>query len=170
MSYDYINGFNYGKLFVYFNGSEIDSFTFPIENIQGKKENVQDDIIHHKLLYLGEIAQSFQGTRLVWEIPFEEWASLPVMKIMKKLRQYRNSNIGYQFYLQPNIDVDRTFDVLLYNEKINLGIESANVDAPFNTGVIFSFITRFYVDENWIDKNEIPIIGLLNFNRVGIFN
>lgn len=166
MSYNYINGYNVSKLLVYLNGSEIDSFTFPIENIAGKKEETQDEIIEHRLI-TGEIKQHFKGTHLVWNIPFEEWASLPVMNIMKKLRAYRKMNAGHIFYLTPNIDVpERVFDVLLYNEKINLGIESANVDAPFNTGVMFSFISRFYVDENWIDKNYIPTFNLRNYKFI----
>ena len=170
MSYNYINGYGVSKLQVYFNNSLVDTFTFPIENIAGKREEVQDDIIEHRLI-TGEIKQFFKGTHIVWSIPFEEWASLSVMKIMKKLRKYRNSNLGYQFYLEPNIDVTpkRVFEVLLYNEKINLGIESANEDAPFNTGVMFSFISRFYVDENWIDKNEIPNLNLRNYKFIGYF-
>ena len=79
-------------------------------------------------------------------------------------------NAGHIFYLTPNIDVpERVFDVLLYNEKINLGIESANADAPFNTGVMFSFISRFYVDENWIDKNYIPTFNLRNYKFISYY-
>jgi hypothetical protein len=167
MSYNYINGYNVSKLQVFLNSVLQETFTFPIENIAGKKEVLQDDIIEHRLI-TGEIKQHFKGTHIVWDIPFEEWASLQVMNIMKELRKYRSLNLGYQFILEPNIDVvpKRTFDVLLSNEKINLGIESANVDAPFNTGVMFSFISRFYVDENWIDKNVIPILNLRNFKFI----
>jgi hypothetical protein len=104
MAYNYINGYNVSKLDVYFNGNLENSFTFPIENIAGKKEVLQDDIIEHRLI-TGEIKQHFKGTHLLWEIPFEEWASLPVMNIMKELRAYRKMNAGHIFYLTPNIDV-----------------------------------------------------------------
>lgn len=166
MSYNYINGYNVSKLDVYLNGSLIDSFTFPIENISGKKENIQDDIIEHRIID-GEIKLHYQGTHLTWEIPFDEWATLDVCKAMAKLRGYRNSNVGYRFYLTPNIDVPwRAFEVLLYNEKINLGIESANEDAPFSTGIVFGFISRYYVNENWIDKNEIPTFNLRDYKFI----
>jgi hypothetical protein len=170
MSFNYINGYNVSKIDVYLNKQLIETLTFPLENVEGKKESIQDKITTHNLLVNGEIVQEFQGTRITWSIPFEEWASLNVMIIMKKLRDYRRLNQGHIFILTPHLEIpERFFDVLLYNESINLGIERATENAPFNTGVTFGFITRYYVNENWKDKNYIPIIGLRDFNRIGIF-
>lgn len=155
MSYNYINGYSVGKLEVKLNNTILDTFIFPIEDESGKKEEVQDDIVIHKLI-TGELKQFFKGTHLIFTIPFEEAAGVNVSEIMKKLRDYRRKNAGHIFILTPNyLDVPkRYFDVLLYNEKINLGIERAEETAQFNTGIVFSFITRYYVDENWINKND----------------
>lgn len=166
MPYYYINGFNVAKLDVHYNNVLVDTVTFPLEDSSGKKEEIQDDMIIHRLL-TGKIVPKFKGTHLVWTIPFEEAARQEVSKIMSKLRMYRNMNAGHIFYLTPNIDVDeRIFEVLLLNEKINLGTDAAVENASCNTGIIFSFISTNYVNENWIDKNQIPRFNLRNYKFI----
>jgi hypothetical protein len=167
MSYNYINGYNVAKLEVLHNGTTIDLFIFPLEDPAGKREEIQDDVNEIRLINNGEILQEVLGTHLVWTIPYEEGVRLEVSKIMKKLRAYRKNNPEYLFNLTPNIDVaQRVFDVLLYKEKISLGIDAAIEDASCNTGMTFGFISRFYVDENWIDKNEIPTFNLRNYKFI----
>lgn len=168
MLYNYINGYDLSVVRVVLNNQTIESFTLPIEDVNGKKENVQDDLILHKLI-TGELKQFYKGTRISWDIPYVEAASIDTCVIMEKLRNYRNSNAGYQFFLKPNRDIQREFEVLLSGESINLGIERAEENAEFSTGIAFSFVTKYYSNTNWINKNNIPYMGIRNFFRIGIF-
>ena len=160
----FINGYDVSKIMVYNSADAyIETFTFPVANASGRKEVLQDDIIYRRYLGTGEITQHYVGTHIVWEIPFEEWATKAVCQMMYSLRQYRKLNAGYKFILYPHNDLpQRYFEVLLYDEKISLGLKPATANG-MNNGLGFSFISTYYVDENWMDKDLIEIIPMGNF-------
>jgi hypothetical protein len=159
-----INGYDVSKIMVYTSANVyVETFTFPVANASGRKEVLQDDIIYRRYLGTGEINQYFLGTHVVWEIPFDEWATKAVCQMMYSLRKYRSTNLGYKFILYPHNDLpQRSFEVLLYDEKIELGLRPAT-STGMNNELMFGFISRYYVDENWMDKDLIEIIPMGNF-------
>jgi len=77
--------------------------------------------------------------------------------LISKIEKYLSDFTGYKVYFYPRLDnLSRFFEVILPADYgYTVGIYQKKQNAPGNKGILPTVITKFAVDKNWQDPDDL---------------
>lgn len=167
MSYQYVNGYSNPKFKILNGNQEVETISLDYCGVNGLVESNEFIYVNHNLIDYSTL-QTIKGLHIHFTLDYVDYSDLNNTLSIQNIINYAIA--GFRVFLYPRAETYRNFEVILELDSVDIGIMKGGEKSIGNKLLQLKFRTK-YLQSNlaWINPNNISLIGVRNFNKIGIF-
>lgn len=142
----------------------LDSIDLKLCDSTGLTEDYEFISIEHNLIDYSTI-QTYLGYYITFTLSYAEWSDAENSLKIKNLINYSLNN--YRIFIQPRIDLARSFEVNMLRDGFSLGIMKNGIKAIGNTGIVLKYKTKYKLTElDWQQtyyEGQKQVVAMVDF-------
>ena len=162
---NFVNGYSYPIFRIYSSaGVLLDTIELPLTGKDGLREKFNELSIRHEFLNYSR-RKSFQGLHIDFTLNYSEFTNKTTSAKIFHLLNYETQ--GKTIHLQPRADVGaRNFEVIGFNDSIELGILKGGQYASGNHGITLNYSTAVKQDYYQVTDPDNVAISIDNLTTI----